>query len=795
MVDEHSVTDNARSVGRIRVPPVAFAIVEVLLLSAALLVAFPVGGLCNMLAMLVGLLVITTQVVRVRPRPLWAWSLVVGTGWTLVAGAVVASVSYGLRGGINIHDPPSLLLAAAPFLILGAALGLFARVAPRRGPADTLDALIAALAVFLLLWTVWLGPAFSVDVVPAIIATILPLSLLVAVTMGVKLVLGGGAQDTPVALVLLGGAALAGASIDLLVPGVGRANLPISPGVNLLWASFGAAIGAAALHHGLGRARMRRKRAVNDASVFRTVLFALLALVPLVIWANEATRGSSPARQAMAIAVSAVLLVLLVIRMAMVSRIAHRRAAQLARRSSALAAAVSQQRELQSELAFRAAHDPLTRLSNRTVLAEHMQRALAGPGTHSLLLFDLDRFKDVNDTSGHPVGDHLLIAVADRLQRAAPHGAVLARLGGDEFALFLENTGEADATAEAIDLLDRLRPPFLVDGHEFLITASGGVLTTDRSGPSATPTQALSDADLALYRAKELGKDRIETFRPELRYDRVDHARITAGLRQALDHDELGLRYQPVIELSSGNIVAVEALLRWHGTDGAVMSPDDFLPVAEDAGLIGQIGAWVLRQACRDVRPWHTQRGVSVFVNVAGRQLDHPEFAMTVVKAIADAGLPNEAVVLEITEGSLLTTSPVDVRFQQLRMLHDHNVRLAIDDFGTGYSSLSYVAQLPIDIVKIDRSLIQVIDDGPTSGRSWAFTRAVVDLVNSLDLTAIAEGVETAEQARALRATRCPLAQGFHLCRPLGAPDIDALLGLTARAAGPAPARATGRGL
>jgi EAL domain-containing protein (putative c-di-GMP-specific phosphodiesterase class I) len=309
------------------------------------------------------------------------------------------------------------------------------------------------------------------------------------------------------------------------------------------------------------------------------------------------------------------------------------------------------------------------------------------------------------------------------------------------------------------------------------------VLTTDPDGPPLSPTAALSDADLALYRAKELGKDRVERFRPALRRDRVDHARVISGLRQALDEEAFALRYQPVVSLDSGSIVAVEALLRWRHPDGTLMSPEDFLPIAEDAGLMGRIGDWVLRQACRDVRRWHADRGVSVFVNVSGRQLDQPGFATTVVKAIADAGLPPEAVVLEITEGSLLAASPVDVRFRQLQALREHRVRLAIDDFGTGYSSLSYVAQLPIDFVKIDRSLTQLVDGDPTSQRGWAFTRAVVELVNSLELTAVAEGVESAEQARALRATRCPLAQGYHLSRPVGAHEIDALLGLQ-----PAPA-------
>jgi len=757
---------------------VGYVLVEVILLSAALVVPFPVGGFCNLLAMLFGLVVFTVKVLRVCPGPTSGWRFIVATGWILVVAAFVAATAYGIRGGVNVQDPVSIVLATVPFLTLGAGLGLLSRVAPRRGPADGLDAVMVALAGFLLLWTVWLGQAFAVSVVPGIIATILPLGVLLVLTMGVKLLLGGGAKDASVALVLVGAAALCAATIALLVRGVPQANLPVSPAVNLLWALFGAGLGAAALQTDLNRARTRQRQQLNDTSLARTVLFAFAALVPLATWANEADRQQSVASRAVPIAVSAVLLVLLVARMGLVSRVAHRRATLLQRRSSALVTAVSQQQELQRQLAFRASHDPLTNLSNRTVLAERMEHAMAGARPHALLLFDLDRFKDINDTYGHPIGDQLLVAVANRLKVGVPDGAVLARLGGDEFALFLEDTTEVQAKAGATALLEQLRPPHFVEGHEFVITASVGVLATDESDPATTPTQALSDADLALYRAKELGKDRAETFRPELRVGRVDQANITTGLRRALAEEEFALLYQPVVELASGTIVAVEALLRWRRPDGTVLGPDDFLPVAEDSGLMGQIGYWVLRQACRDVLRWHTERGVAVFVNVSGRQLDLPGFATTVVKGIADAGLPTEAVVLEITEGSLLTASPADVRFRQLRTLRDHNVRLAIDDFGTGYSSLSYVAQLPIDIVKIDRSLIQVVDDGPESERAWAFTRAVVELVNSLQLTAVAEGVETAEQARALRDTNCPLAQGFYLWPPLESQDVDTLLGL-----------------
>ena len=327
MVKGQGVAGDARSAGRSRAPLIAFGVVEAVLLTAALVVPFPVGGLCNMLAMLIGLVVATVRVVRVRPQPGLAWGLVVTTGWTLVLGAVVASVVYGLEGGINVNDPASLLISAVPFVTLGAALGLFSRVAPHRGSADIVDALMVALAGFLVLWTVWLGATFNVNVAPVIVVAILPFGVLVLVTLGVKLALGGGARDAPVAFVLAGAAALSGATLALLIPGVGQANLPVSPVVNLLWGSFGAAIGAAALHPGFNQPRTRSPSPVNDTSMPRTVLFALLALVPLASWANEAEqRRSVHAARPCRSRSRPCCLVLLVARMGLVSRIAHERA-------------------------------------------------------------------------------------------------------------------------------------------------------------------------------------------------------------------------------------------------------------------------------------------------------------------------------------------------------------------------------------------------------------------------------------------------------------------------------------
>ncbi len=757
----------------------AYALVQGVLLAGSVLLPFPASGLCTMSAMVSGLVVLTVQTLRRRPGPTWSWVWVVASGWLSVGVAVVAAASYGLRGGVNVTDWRQILLATVPLPILAIGLARFSWVAPRRGAIDNLDAVVFALAAFLVLWSVWLAPAFAVDLGSAAVAIVLPLGLLVVAILAVKIVLGGGGKDPPVALVVVAAASVSTTSVALLVPGLETATLPATRATNVIWACFGVAVGAAALHPDLSRPRTMRGRQVDDTSLPRTLLFAGLALVPLGVWTTEAFRLPTTAvGRIVPIVASAALLLSLVLRMAIVARVAQQHAAALGRRKNALAAAVAEQKKLQRQLAYRATHDPLTDLYSRSVLIDRMQAAFAsqrdGPG-HALLLFDLDRFKEVNDTFGHPVGDRLLIEAARRLERGLSDNDLLARLGGDEFALFLENTSEARAVACAADMLERLRPLYSLEGHEFAISASVGVFATQQPATPPTPDEALSDADLALYSAKDLGRDRVRVFRPELRTSHLVQARLVAGLRRALRANQFLLHYQPIVELESGVVVAVEALLRWRQAEGQLISPEIFLPVAEDAGLILPIGEWVMRQAIQDARRWYSRHKISVFVNVSGRQLDSADFTASVVGALADANLPSDAVVLEITEASFMTASPADARFRQLHALRDNKIRLAIDDFGTGYSSLSYVAHLPLDYVKIDKSLTQA-SVGPAAVRPWSFTRAVVDMIASLQLAAIAEGVETGEQVEALRATGCAYAQGYYFGRPVEAGEIDELL-------------------
>jgi len=356
--------------------------------------------------------------------------------------------------------------------------------------------------------------------------------------------------------------------------------------------------------------------------------------------------------------------------------------------------------------------------------------------------------------------------VAARLRAALPGARLLARLGGDEFAALHDVAGAPDAAGRA---LHTLRPAYRIGGLDLHLTASAG-LVESTVGRSAG--EALRDADLALYEAKAAGRDRVVAFRPQLRDALVRRSELADGLRDALDRRELELAYQPVVDLMSGRMVAAEALLRWRRGGGEPVPPGQFVPIAEQTGLIVGIGWWALAEACARVRPWHERYGVAVTVNISALQLREPDFADRVLGALRAAGVPGAALVLEVTESTLITdAAAVEAVLQELRA---HGVRVAVDDFGTGYSSLSYLMTLPVDVLKLDRAF--TAPRGGPSPRQYAVVGAVLQLAAGLDLATIAEGVETRAQAQALRALGCPLAQGFLYSPPVPATAVDALL-------------------
>jgi diguanylate cyclase (GGDEF)-like protein len=456
---------------------------------------------------------------------------------------------------------------------------------------------------------------------------------------------------------------------------------------------------------------------------------------------------------------TAVSAVLLVLRLVQATAAAQRTAAE--------------QAALQASMSHLALHDPLTGLPNRLLLDRRIDDALAAGTPGALLVLDLDGFKEVNDRFGHPVGDALLVTVAGQLRPLLDDGEVLARLGGDEFAILLPDAGPAKAARCGEAVLRTLRRPLPVAGHQLHVTASVGLRHLD---PAAGTTGVLGDADLALYAAKAAGKDRVAAYDAALRERRLETARTVERLRTALDRDELDVHYQPIVDLGTGAAVAVEALVRWHPAGQAPIGPHRFIPIAEDSGLIVPLGERVLRRACRDAAAWHASHGISVTVNVSPRQLWETGFAAIVRDALDAARLPATALVLEITEGVFVRAGgQAEQAVAQLRELRREGVRVAIDDFGTGYSSLSYLRDLPIDTVKIDRSFVPDDADRPASGQA-ALVRAIVDLARGLDLTTVAEGVETPRQAELLRDLGCDRGQGYHWARPAPVAQIDAYL-------------------
>jgi diguanylate cyclase (GGDEF)-like protein len=780
------VSTGVRGTPLVSVPLRLYVIVQAVLLGTALLAVPPLGVVASYLVGLTGTVALTVGVVRRRPDPVTGWRLLVAGAWGVMLAAAMVAVFYRPRNDVATLAVLPAVVAAASYPLFAIGLARLSRSAKLAGWENGLDAAMTALAAYLLLWAFMILPNVSREPLNFLGASVFPMGVLLVFTIGVRLVLSGGLREPATRLLILGLFTLLGSSLAVLLHTLTTAA-PLGGIVGrLLWGVYGVGLGVAGLHPALTRPHPPDHARSSAASPWRIGLFAVLAQVPPLVWAvelhrHEANEGGSSILVPVE-AVSVVFLLLLVARLGLVARVAQWRAAELAGSSAALAGAVSERVELQRQLTYRALHDPLTGLANRVVLAERMESALArggGRGRHAVLLLDLDGFKDINDTLGHPVGDELLIEVSHRLLNVAQPDATLARLGGDEFAVLLEDTEPEEAVRCAESFVAALRQPYLMSGRELFLTTSVGMLSTGVYSAVPSPTEALSDADLALYAAKAAGKDQVVVFHPDLRTARLDYARIGAELRRALARDEFVLHYQPIVDLNTQTITAVEALIRWRQPDGSLVAPDQFVPVAEDTGLIVPIGAWVLHQACQDARDWYHRHHVSVGVNVSGRQFDEPSFVGSTLAELSNADLPGGALVIEITESNLVATSRTDAPYGQLQRLRAHGVAVAIDDFGTGYSSLSYVAKLPVDIVKLDKALTHARACTGVLSDDWAFTRAILQLVDSLRMLSVAEGVETGEQTEALRALGCRFGQGYYFSRPVPANVIDQTLAVS----------------
>jgi diguanylate cyclase (GGDEF)-like protein/PAS domain S-box-containing protein len=434
-----------------------------------------------------------------------------------------------------------------------------------------------------------------------------------------------------------------------------------------------------------------------------------------------------------------------------------------------------QHRVTEGNIRHQALHDPLTNLPNRVLFLDCLGRALSRPAAQvAVVLLDVDNFKLVNDSLGHSAGDELLMEIAQRLKAAMRPGDTIGRLGGDEFVVLLEQIpDEHSAVRVARRLEAAFEVPFRTGASEHFATASLGIAIAD--GAVSLPASLIRDADLAMYRAKEQGRARCEVFNDAMRARTVKRLSLENDLRRAVERDELRVAYQPIVSLRDESIVSVEALLRWEHPERGLLSPAEFIPVAEESGLIEPIGRWVLDTACIQAARWHGEhpdsRPLGISVNLSVRQLVQHDLAATVASTLARTGIEPSSLTLEITESVLLHEA--HAVSETIRRVAELGVRFALDDFGTGYSSLAYLSGLPIHGLKVDRSFVGALSKDK---RSTAITTAIVRMAQALSIEVIAEGVETETQIEALRNLQCGLAQGFFFHRPLAARGITELL-------------------
>ena len=439
---------------------------------------------------------------------------------------------------------------------------------------------------------------------------------------------------------------------------------------------------------------------------------------------------------------------------------------------------VSDRKRMEAELERLALYDSLTGMPNRALFNDRLTHAIDRRGrSHATAVYflDVDRFKRINDSLGHAAGDEVLREVALRIQRTLRPEDTVARFGGDEFTVLCEAVG---GVLEAVGVADRLQrelaEPVFAGGAELRLSASIGIAMAE-PGEEIQASRLVEDADAAMYRAKQRGGARTELFDMAMRERAVEELSIEQELQHGLERGELRLYYQPLVDLDTGEMVGAEALIRWQHPERGLLLPDTFLPVAEESGLIVQLGAWAVGEGCRRLRDWDRRNGhgspFTLAVNLSARELTHPDVVTTVLDAVRRSALDPHRLTIEVTESTAMADR--ETGFRALRELSAAGVRIAIDDFGTGYSSLDHLREMPADILKIDRSFVAgMAANSPDS----ALVAAAIAMGRALEMEVVAEGIETAEQAADLRELGCPLGQGFLFSRPLPPEELDELL-------------------
>jgi len=439
---------------------------------------------------------------------------------------------------------------------------------------------------------------------------------------------------------------------------------------------------------------------------------------------------------------------------------------------------ITERKALEQQLEHQALHDPLTDLPNRTLFLDRLEQALLRDerreGKAKVLFLDLDNFKLINDSLGHEVGDTLLVRVAERLNACVRKQDTLARFGGDEFTILIEGSTGALGNALLVSerIIEELQTPFVLGDQEVFVTASIGI----SSSASATlPEELLRNADTAMYRAKAAVRPSYEVFDPSMHTHALERLEVETELRRAIEREEFSIYYQPVVDTVTGKVACLEALLRWEHPERELLLPDEFIPLAEETGLIVPIGKWVMNEVSLQARIWQEEftydPPLSISTNLSARQLQYPPLVQEITEILQESGADLKGFELEITENTAMQYE--DFVLRRLKGLKRLGVRLAIDDFGTGYSSLSHLNRLPIDTIKIDRSFIERLGKDPKARK---ITEATISLAKALKLRVIPEGVETTEQLAQLRELGCRLAQGFYICEPLPSEEATAFI-------------------
>jgi diguanylate cyclase (GGDEF)-like protein len=443
---------------------------------------------------------------------------------------------------------------------------------------------------------------------------------------------------------------------------------------------------------------------------------------------------------------------------------------------------ITERKVLENQLSRLAYHDPLTGLSNRTLFREQLEGALARAERRrehlAVLYLDLDGFKEVNDSLGHEVGDRLLVAVSKRLEGFSRFGEdAVARLGGDEFCILLESLVN---TNQAVQIARRLRKilgkPFIIDDRRISSVSASVGIAMKPPGESKPAEQLLREADGAMYQAKRKGKGRCEVFKlNRSTRTRKSKGRLESDLQRAIEQARFRVHYQPKVSIQTGKIVGWEALARWEHPEGRLIFPTEFIPLAEETGMIIPLGRWVLKEACRQAKEWQARfsrdMSLTMDVNVSARQFHHPTLIEEVADTLEETGLDPSSLILEITESVAMEDASLSVSV--LRELKELGLKIAIDDFGTGYSSLSYLKRFPVDVIKIDRSIVEGLNRDPTDA---AIVSASITLAHALGLKAVAEGVETNEEFAKLRTLGCDIGQGYYWWRPCASAAATTLL-------------------